>query len=246
MTITPYKCDLAWNKIEPLRSAVLYKELLSFCRRLTRSKEEAEDLAHDAWVRALRRPEGGENHPQPMAYLKRIAKNRWTDLVRRQCHYEQNVAPLMMSGFIPTSQEPTDAPHSVEAAVRLLVRTLSPVQRTIFLLRDCIGLTAPETAALLSTTEGAVKAALHRARGALTKSIRMTEEAPWEESNVTEHHEEAILVLAYCRALQVEDVSLIARLMNHPQPDMAVLLSQAAIYAHRVRRSVVPQSRLAA
>lgn len=55
----------------------------------------------------------------------------------------------------------------IEVAFHALTRHLPPLQRTVFLLRNVFEYSIAETARLLQTTEGAVKAALHRARKSL-------------------------------------------------------------------------------
>jgi RNA polymerase sigma-70 factor (ECF subfamily) len=55
----------------------------------------------------------------------------------------------------------------IELAFQAIVKHLSPLQRTVFLLRDVLSYSITETAELLETSEGAIKAALHRARHSL-------------------------------------------------------------------------------
>ena len=64
---------------EPLRS-----DLYRYCRYLTRSSWDAEDLAQDAMARAfvtLGRMGGAP--PNPRAWLFRVASNLWIDATRR-------------------------------------------------------------------------------------------------------------------------------------------------------------------
>src|SRR5438270_1373084 len=66
---------------EPLRS-----QLYRYCRYLTRSPWDAEDLAQDALARAfvtLARM-GGQEPTNPRAWLFRIASNLWIDQTRRR------------------------------------------------------------------------------------------------------------------------------------------------------------------
>jgi RNA polymerase sigma-70 factor, ECF subfamily len=166
MTITT--SDLAnaaqgsWRRFlesyEPLRT-----QLYRYCRYLTRSPWDAEDLAQDALARAfvtLARM-GGQEPANPRAWLFRIASNLWIDEKRR-------------SQEVPTEvREPTGAPGPEpraprEAAGTLLV-TLSPQERAAVVLKDVFDFSLDEIAELLGTTLGAVKAALHRGRGKLAE-----------------------------------------------------------------------------
>lgn len=75
----------------------LQKALKRYCLALTQSSHDAEDLAQDTWVKALAymntantkhtndiKQTSYTSHPNPEALLLRIARNTWTDIVRRK------------------------------------------------------------------------------------------------------------------------------------------------------------------
>src|SRR3954471_22913345 len=65
---------------EPLRS-----ELYRYCRHLTRSPWDAEDLVQDALARAfVTLGQMGAPPEHPRAWLFRVASNLWIDHVRRR------------------------------------------------------------------------------------------------------------------------------------------------------------------
>src|SRR4051812_18671690 len=65
---------------EPLRS-----ELYRYCRHLTRSPWDAEDLAQDALARAfVTLAQMNDDPPNPRAWLFRVASNLWIDQMRRR------------------------------------------------------------------------------------------------------------------------------------------------------------------
>lgn len=147
-----------------------------YCLALTRSSFEAEDLAQETWVKALSYRKFTLN-PNPEALLLRIAKNTWIDSTRRKAALGralEHSQPLMALAANESSIS------EVEMAFQALIKHMSPLQRTVFLLRDLLGYSASETADALETSEGAVKAALHRARTAL-EAVRkelQTDEGP--------------------------------------------------------------------
>ncbi|WP_052415710.1 RNA polymerase sigma factor [Paenibacillus graminis] len=149
----------------PLREA-----LSRYCLSLTRSRVEAEDLAQDTWTKTLAYKKFADT-PNPEALLLRIAKNTWVDAMRRKASLGRVLEHTQAMAAIVQGQIPGQAPESgrseIELAFQALIRHLSPLQRTVFVLRDVLGYPAGETAEILATTEGAVKAALHRARQAL-------------------------------------------------------------------------------
>lgn len=171
----------------------LQMALKRYCLTLTQSPWEAEDLAQDTWVKALGYMKTSEhsklknemndtsqmnnntehtrrtdfstvmNHPNPEALLLRIARNTWTDIIRRK---------VTLSRVLEMDQPRTEEAagyglFEIEAAFQALQKHLSPLQQAVFLLRDVFGHSGIEAAEILDTTEGAVKAALHRARQAL-------------------------------------------------------------------------------
>ena len=148
---------------EPLRP-----ELYRFCRYLSRSAWDAEDLVQDALARAFATLGGLHEPPRnPRAWLFRVASNLWIDQVRRR-----DARPTVeATGDQPApAAAPTAAPDrdTREAAGTLLVQ-LSPQERAAVVLKDAFDLGLDEIAEILSTSVGAVKAALHRGRGKLVE-----------------------------------------------------------------------------
>jgi RNA polymerase sigma-70 factor (ECF subfamily) len=158
----PSAAQDSWQRFletyEPLRS-----QLYRYCRYLTRSPWDAEDLAQDALARAfvtLARM-GGQEPANPRAWLFRIASNLWIDQTRRRRELPADAPEALDSPVV----EPR---ASREAAGTLLV-TLSPQERAAVVLKDVFDFSLEEIAASLGTTAGAVKAALHRGRGKLAE-----------------------------------------------------------------------------
>src|SRR5262249_43917139 len=119
---------------EPLRS-----QLYRYCRYLTRSPWDAEDLAQDALARAfvtLARMHG-EEPVHPRAWLFRIASNLWIDETRRR-----RETPVEQT---PESSAAAEPRASREAAGTLLV-TLSPQERAAVVLKDVFDLSLDEIA----------------------------------------------------------------------------------------------------
>jgi RNA polymerase sigma-70 factor (ECF subfamily) len=99
----------------------------------------------------------------PRGYLTRIATNLWLDAQRRRRTEEESLAleiPLSETG-------PVESPD-VRHAGAVLFERLAPHERAAVLLKDVFDLSLKETAEMLSTSENAVKAALHRGRERLS------------------------------------------------------------------------------
>lgn len=144
------------KSLEQLQTA-----LHRYCRSVTTSNWDAEDLAQDTWLKAFGRVKVLE-HPNPEALLLRIAKNTWIDQSRRKTVFNR-----ILKQERPPVVWPENSLFEIEVVLHVLVKHLSPLQRTVFILRDVCHYANAEVAEMLATTEGAVKAALHRARRAL-------------------------------------------------------------------------------
>jgi RNA polymerase sigma-70 factor, ECF subfamily len=151
----------SWHRFldvyEPLRP-----DLYRYCRYLSRSPWDAEDLAQDTLARAfVTLGCAAEPPPNPRAWLFRVASNLWINRARRdrEVPTEAPEADAALTG----AAEPR---ATREAAGTLLVR-LSPQERAAVVLKDVFDLTLDEIADTLATSVGAIKAALHRGRGKL-------------------------------------------------------------------------------
>ena len=163
----PRDVRVAWHRFadtyEPLRA-----DLYRYCRYLTRSPWDAEDLAQDAFARAFATlgRMGEQTPPNPRAWLFRVASNLWLDQVRRS-RLERDKTPALLA---EASTLPPDSASTREAAGTLLSQ-LAPQERAAVVLKDVFELSLEEIASTLATSTGAVKAALHRGRGKLVEPI---------------------------------------------------------------------------
>lgn len=135
----------------------LRPDLYRYCRHLTRSPWDAEDLAQDVLARAfVTLGKLGTAPPNPRAWLFRVASNAWIDQQRRPRDATE----------IPAAASAVDPRATREAAGTLIAR-LAPQERAAVVLKDVFDLPLEDIAEALATTTGAVKAALHRGRGKL-------------------------------------------------------------------------------
>lgn len=180
----------SWHRFadtyEPLRG-----ELYRYCRHLTRSPWDAEDLAQDTMSRAFATlGRMGSAPPNPRAWLFRVASNLWLDHVRR---------PRLT---LETPAAASSPPIELREAAGTLLVQLAPQERAAVVLKDAFDFSLDEVAAILGTTVGAVKAALHRGRGKLLEPDEETNRAPARG-----------VVDAFCAAFNARDVERLTALL---------------------------------
>ncbi len=151
---------------EPLRP-----ELYRYCRHLTRTPWDAEDLVQEALTRAfVTLGTVFRDIPSARAWVFRVATNLWIDRVRR--------ARSEQVGDVPERAAAAPDPRGAREAAGSLLVQLAPQERVAVVLKDAFELSIEEIAAILATTPGAVKAALHRGRGKLIEPTPPASRAP--------------------------------------------------------------------
>ena len=189
--------------IEPHRPA-----LWRYCLRLTGSAWDAEDLVQETLMRAFARL----THWQPLeprAYLFRIASNAWIDQQRRTRGVREELDEGDPTTAAETGGTQVD-PAETLAAMEHLVGLLPPRQRVVVLLIDVFDFTAAEVAGMIGSTEGAVKAALHRARS----TLRAAADRPEPPRVVPVTRPSSRVVAAYLEAFNRRDPDGIAALLT--------------------------------
>jgi RNA polymerase sigma-70 factor (ECF subfamily) len=148
---------------------------------LTGNPEDAEDVLQEAFLKAFEHLPEFREDSRFYTWLVRIAINEGLMKLRKR---RSDKAVSIEDGegeegeFLPRefqdwkpNPEQIYAQAEMEAILRNAAGSLPPGLRTVFLLRDLEGLSTEETAALLSLTEGAVKARLFRARLQLREEL---------------------------------------------------------------------------
>ncbi len=152
---------VSWRRFldtyEPLRP-----DLYRYCRHLTRSPWDAEDIVQETLARAFVNLGLMAEAPHaPRAWLFRVASNLWLNHVRQ--------ARELPAAYGVEAPEPATSaePRATREVAGTLLSQLSPQERAAVVLKDAFGLTLEEVADALSTTPCAIKAALHRGRSKL-------------------------------------------------------------------------------
>ncbi|WKE72912.1 RNA polymerase sigma-70 factor [Streptomyces sp. WP-1] len=131
---------------------------------------DAEDVVQDAWLRWSRADRAEVREPR--AYLVRITTRLAIDRLRRaQSRAESYVGPWLPEPYVteygdtvPDAAERAVLADTVSLAVLVVLESLSPLERAVFVLREAFGFPFAEIAALLDRGEPAVRQLAGRAR----------------------------------------------------------------------------------
>ncbi len=140
---------------------VEHRELLfSIVYNILGSVADTEDVLQETWLAWSLRT-GVEN---PRAYLVRIAVNsalaRRTTINRRK---EEYVGPWLPEPVV-TPADPVERAEAVSLAVLVVLETLTPLERAVFVLHEVFGYAHTEIAEIVGRTPAAVRQLAHRAR----------------------------------------------------------------------------------
>ena len=156
----------AWHRYIDLL-APLRPTLHGYCHRLTGNVWDAEDLVQDTLLRAFGTLGSIFTRIEnPRAYLLRTATNCWIDTVRRR---GTEAAALADTAALESGND-TRAAGAARDAGTVLLQRLAPQERAAVVLKELFDYNLEEIAAMLGTTVGAVKAALHRGRARLREA----------------------------------------------------------------------------
>ena len=139
--------------------------LFTVAYELLGSAADAEDVLQETWLRWVKVDWAGVRDQR--AYLVRITTrqslNRLRTMKRRK---EAYVGPWLPEPLLTTPDvaEDVELAESVSMALMLVLETLSPTERAVFVLREAFEVSYDEIAAAVGKSPAAVRQIAHRAR----------------------------------------------------------------------------------
>jgi RNA polymerase sigma-70 factor (ECF subfamily) len=139
--------------------------LFAVAYRILGTASDAEDVVQDSWLKWSTAERGAVADVK--AYLVRIATNLAVDRLRSaRAQRETYVGPWLPE---PVLTDPDVAEHSILAdsvsmAMLVVLETLTPLERAVFVLREVFGFGYTEIADAVDRSEASVRQLGHRAR----------------------------------------------------------------------------------
>lgn len=154
--------DAAWRELYTRHTPAL----LRLAQLLAESADDAEDLVHETWLRAVR---GAER------FGGRSALRTWLTGILVNCAREWRRA-VRRAGAVPLDEEVAGSDPAPPAGVERLdleraVAALAPGYREVLLLHDLFGYTHDEIGGMLDLSPGTSKSQLSRARRAVIRAL---------------------------------------------------------------------------
>ncbi|MFC8368079.1 RNA polymerase sigma-70 factor [Streptomyces sp. NPDC057238] len=166
--------------------------LLGVAYRMLGRVADAEDVVQDAWLRWS----GGDRAQvrEPRGYLVRVTTRLAIDRLRQiKARGETYVGPWLPEPYVtdfgdtvPDAAERAVLADSVSLAVLVVMESLSPLERAVFVLREAFGYPYADIAAMLDRGEPAVRQLAGRARKHVEERRPRYEVDPAQRRDLTE------------------------------------------------------------
>lgn len=139
--------------------------LFTIAYEMLGSAADAEDVVQETWLKWRGVDQAEVHHPR--AFLVRMVTRTALDQLRTSARRREDyIGPWLPEPLLtsPDVAEDVVLADSLSTAMLLVLETLTPTQRAVFVLHEVFDLDYDELAAALGKTEAAVRQIAHRAR----------------------------------------------------------------------------------
>ncbi|MCX4098315.1 RNA polymerase sigma-70 factor [Nocardia sp. alder85J] len=133
--------------------------------RMLGTVTDAEDILQDAWLKWHEVERDSVEHPK--SYLVRTVTNLSLNrLTSARATRENYVGPWLPEPLLtaPNAAEESEMADTVSTAMLVVLETLSPIERAVFVLREVFGYSHAEIAGFVDRPEATIRQIAHRAR----------------------------------------------------------------------------------
>jgi RNA polymerase sigma-70 factor (ECF subfamily) len=143
--------------------------MFSIAYRMTGSVTEAEDLVQEAFVRLARTYQGGVEVDSPKAYLAATTTRLAIDHLRsaraqRETYVGTWLPEPIVTDLHESPEQMAELSDSLSLAFLVLLESLSPVERAVFLLREVFDYSYEDIAQIVGKSEANCRQIFARAR----------------------------------------------------------------------------------
>ena len=170
--------------------------LFSIAYRMLGSVAEAEDIVQEAYLRWREAPEAEVRSPK--AYLSAVVTRLAIDRLRSaRARREEYVGPWLPEPLVSERAEEVavldELDESLSMAFLVLLESLNPVERAVFILREVFDYDYDEIARIVGKSEANCRQIAHRARQSVAARRPRFERSPEQEERLTQQFVEACM-----------------------------------------------------
>jgi RNA polymerase sigma-70 factor (ECF subfamily) len=156
-------------------------KVLNLAMRITRSKEDSEEILQDVFITVFTKIGSFEHKAQFSSWLYRVTMNSSFMKIRarnrRRTVSLEDVEPTIRQNWVGNRTEMFDidsmsSKHELREAIQSAVEMLPADYRAIFVLRDIDGLSNEAVSQVLQLSVPAVKSRLHRSRLLMREQLK--------------------------------------------------------------------------
>ncbi|MEP7357416.1 MAG: sigma-70 family RNA polymerase sigma factor, partial [Anaerolineales bacterium] len=169
------------------------------------SAMEAEDMVQEAYLRYQRAD--GQTLRSPRAFLTTVITRLCLDQLKSARARREEYPGTWLPEPLPTGSAPADVAvqrETISMAFLVLLESLSPIERAVFLLRDVFDYRYAEIAPIVGQSEATCRQHFHRAKQFLSQRRPRFDAAPGEERKLAD---------GFLRAVTQGDVAGLTQLL---------------------------------
>ena len=188
-------------------------KLFAIAYRMIGSAMDAEDIVQDAWLRYQQITSPPEN---PSAYLRKIVTNLSLDhLKSAKVQREQYIGEWLPEPIVTDTSSPADElqkAENISVAFLVVLETLSPLERAVFILREAFDYDYSEIGRILDKSESACRKIFSRAKKHIHNNRPRFDTTPEAHTRLVSHFINATQEGDIHAMTQIlaEDVSLVS------------------------------------
>lgn len=168
------------------------KKIFYLAFDLTGSRQDAEDLSQDVFLKAFRSMHTFKGDASLSTWLYRITLNTYLDRKRKKSYETEKdfqpldehlpAEPAFPENPGPANPETYAESLQIQAHIEQALQHLTPRERSVFVMRHYEGLAGKEVGQMLNISEGTVKSLLSRAMKKLQNGLGFYRNSPTMEA----------------------------------------------------------------
>jgi RNA polymerase sigma-70 factor (ECF subfamily) len=135
------------------------RKLTGFCNRMVQSKEQAEDLVHEVFMKIINQPNAFDTELTFSTWVYKVANNLCLNSIRNHQNREKLLELNYSRAQEFTSHNNIDE-HKLKIKINELFKELSEKEKAVFVLRFEHECSVKEIANIIAIPEGSVKSCL--------------------------------------------------------------------------------------